>query len=104
MSASLNGMKVYGFSSKSSFINYVVGKKVVVVSAGAESIARNDVRFNLIAKNHLAYADGLGAVLALRRKGVRTVKIPGVEIWLDLIREAPAKSVYLLGGSDEVID
>lgn len=48
----------------------------------------------------LLYPDGIGAVAALRCRGVRTVRVPGCELWRLLIRTAAAhgRGVFLLGG------
>jgi UDP-N-acetyl-D-mannosaminouronate:lipid I N-acetyl-D-mannosaminouronosyltransferase len=45
-------------------------------------------------------------VWALRKKGFKdSVKIPGCELWLDIVRSAyQNKTFYLIGGKPEVID
>lgn len=103
-SKKINGLKIFGFLSKQQFINYVSGKKIILISAGAESIVKQDERFNFIAEEHLAYPDGVGAVLALKQKGIDTIKIPGVEIWLQILEQSVGKKIYLFGSSDEVIE
>jgi UDP-N-acetyl-D-mannosaminouronate:lipid I N-acetyl-D-mannosaminouronosyltransferase len=76
------------------------------VAINAEKILHaTDETRTLINKN-IGYADGIGAVWALRRKGIKdVVKIPGCELWLDIVRSAyKNKTFYLIGGKQEVID
>src|SRR5690606_21888349 len=58
-----------------------------------------------IVNRNIGYPDGIGAVLGLKRKGVGGVqKIPGCELWLDIIRRTfQEKSFYVVGGREEVI-
>ena len=55
---------------------------------------------------NLGYPDGIGAVWALRKKGFKkTIKIPGCELWLDIIRSYhKKKSFYLIGGKDKIVN
>lgn len=100
----INNLNIYAFTSKKELINYVNNKKTILISAAAESIMNNDIRFNKIAQNHIAYPDGIGAVMALKRKGIKSTKIPGAELWLDILKENPNKKLYLLGSSQSVIE
>jgi UDP-N-acetyl-D-mannosaminouronate:lipid I N-acetyl-D-mannosaminouronosyltransferase len=100
----IHGLKIYAFQSKNEVIETIKNKNVILISAGAESIMRGDNRFNKIAENHIAYPDGIGAVMALKQKGISVIKIPGAELWLDILDNMPHKKVYLFGSSDDVIE
>ncbi len=48
------------------------------------------------------YADGMPVRWLLRRHGVSSARVPGVELWEELMRNAGDRRVYLLGASEEV--
>jgi len=76
------------------------------VAVNAEKVisARDDVaiRENLLLGTIL-YADGISVVKTIKKKGVDNVRIPGCELWLELMKKAAqtGKRVYLLGASEE---
>lgn len=102
----LNGVKTYAPSSRKELIDYAFDQNAILVAVNAEKIlhATNDSR-NLINRN-FGYPDGIGAVWALKKKGVKdVVKIPGCELWLDIIAQHyKIKSFYLVGGKQEIIE
>lgn len=101
----VNNKKIYHFSSKQELINFVKNKKTILISANAEAIMKNDDRFTNIINNNIAYADGIGAVMALKSKGFKeAIKIPGVELWINVLQNSIGKKVYFLGASKEVIE
>lgn len=102
--AIVNGLKIYGFKSQGELLEFTKSNNCVLISAGAESIMRKDEKFNMIASCNLAYPDGVGAVYALSKKGIKTVKIAGAELWLEIIKQRMGEPVYLLGSSQKVID
>lgn len=72
----------------------------------AEKIYAADLFLKSLTLNGLAYPDGIGAVFALRRKGLKEcVRIPGSELWLDIIKKAEGeKSIFIIGSTQEVLD
>lgn len=101
----VNNLKIYAFQSKKELLNYINNKKIILLSASAKSIIKNDSRFNKIANRHIAYTDGFAAVIALKQKGLKNVvQIPGVELWLDILNMNSNKKIYLLGGSQSVVE
>ena len=60
----------------------------------------------MMIKENIGYADGLAAVVALKKKGVNDViRIPGCELWLKIIEKKYRNSTfYLVGGDDVVIN
>lgn len=105
-SAFLNGVNTFAPKSRQDLIDYAIDHKKILVAVNAEKIlhATNQSR-NIINRN-LGYPDGIGAVWALQKKGFKdTVKIPGCELWLDIISKTyKNKSFYLVGGKQQVIE
>ena len=54
----------------------------------------------------LRYPDGAGVVVAMRLKGVRSTRVAGADLWLEVLREARGQnlSIALLGAKPEVLD
>ncbi len=100
----INSYKVNAFPSKENFLNYIENRKKILVAMNAEKIIRNDEELRAIVNNNIAYPDGIGAVLALRSKGVKAIKIPGSEFWLDIVKRFKTdKKFYLIGSTESVI-
>lgn len=59
----------------------------------------------LIGRATLRYPDGAGVVVALRLKGTRTVRVPGADLWLEILRAARGTRVpiALVGASPRVL-
>ena len=102
----LNGLRVFGFSKRSQLLAVAAGMKGLLVGVNAEKIMSKDGDLRRIINGNLtvAYPDGAGSVLALRRKGLDAIKIPGAEFWLDIVREFPEKRLYLVGAAREVVE
>ena len=101
----VNKIKIYPFKSKDELISYVADKHKILVATNAEKILKDDPRLQEIINNNIGYPDGIGAVIALKKKGYSAAKIPGVELWHDIIeRYHKEKSFYLIGASQEVIE
>ena len=102
----LNGIKTYAPNSRDELIDYAVKNKSTLIAVNTEKIlhAGKDTQ-NFINQN-IGYPDGIGAVWLLRKKGHNHVKkIPGCELWLNIIsRFYRTKSFYLIGGEQKVID
>ena len=104
-SEALNQVITYAPSSRDELIDYAFGHKKILVAVNAEKILHATDQSRAIINRNLGYPDGIGAVWALQKKVHRsTVKIPGCELWFDLIQKYyKNKSFYLVGGKDEVI-
>ncbi len=102
----LNGMNVFPFVSSSDLLDYVDKNKGILVAINAEKVTKATDETRTIVNNNIGYADGAGVVVAMHRLGHKNaVRIPGCELWLDIIREScQKKSFYLIGGKQEVID
>lgn len=101
----LNGVQTFAPTSSEDLINYAFKKKHILIAVNAEKILHaNNITRSIINRN-LGYPDGIGAVMALKKKGVqRVVKIPGCELWLEIIKNYyKEKTFYLVGGKEETI-
>jgi len=100
----LMGKKIFPFESKEQFLFFLEGRKQILVALNAEKLNSNNAELNEIINKNIGYADGIGAVLALRRKGIHATKIAGAEFWLDIISKYHgSKSFYIIGSTPEVI-
>ena len=105
-SVAINGIKTYCFSSRRVLIEHAFADKKSLIAVNAEKILHaNDKTRELFSRN-IGFSDGIGAVWALKRKGFKdAVKIPGCELWLDIIGTSyHNKTFYLVGAQQEVID
>lgn len=102
----LNGVQTFAPESRDSLIEFAAKGKKILVAVNAEKILHaTDTSRDIINRN-LGYPDGIGAVMALKQKGVKdVVKIPGCELWLDIIKTFhKEKTFYLIGGKQEIIE
>ncbi len=101
----VNHIKIYPFKSRNELIEFVRNKKGLLIAANAEKILNKNILLQKIINQNIAYPDGIGAVLALKRKGYQSIKIPGVELWLDIIAQHYTnKSFYFIGSTQDVIE
>jgi len=101
----LNGVQTYAPNSREELIAYSLNGQKILIAVNAEKILHaTDVSRNIINRN-LGYPDGIGAVMALKQKGIiDVVKIPGCELWLDIIKTYyKEKTFYLVGGKEDTI-
>lgn len=101
---SLNGIIVNGFRSWNELLDHVNRDRRIYVAINAEKIiaAPDEVR-EMINRN-VGYCDGIGAVKALKRKGLNdVVRLPGCELWLKIIERYYREwKFYIVGASPEV--
>lgn len=100
----INSKRIHAFKSKEEFLGYINNQNRILIALNAEKLIKNDEELNAIINENIGYPDGVGAVLALKRKGIQSIKIAGAEFWLDIIENfSESKSFYLIGASEEVI-
>ena len=78
-----------------------------MVAINAEKILHATEQTRSIINRNIGYCDGIGAVMALKKRGYNDViKIPGCELWLKIISMTfqQGKTFYLVGGKQEVIE
>ena len=101
----VNGIKICAFDSKKNLLEYINNQKKILVAINAEKILKEDEKLKKVINENIGYPDGVGAVMALKQKGLKAVKIPGSEFWLDIINKYQnEKSFYLIGTTTEVIE
>ena len=102
----INGVDIFPFSSREELMDYVDKNKSILIAINAEKVMNATDQTRAIINSNIGYCDGVGAVWALKQKGAKNVvKIPGCELWLNIIkRYHDSKSFYLIGGKQEVID
>ena len=110
---SIGGVYIDPFDSISSCSDYILsnsGKNpVYAVAMNAEKVVtcQSDDKLLRFCRNaNVKFADGIAVVIALKyRYGINNVRVPGCELWLDLISKlSPRDSIYLLGSSEDTID
>jgi len=102
----INGFKVYGFESRNKLISHIKANPTILIAVNAEKIYAGNDELKDISHEGVGYPDGIGAVRALKKKGVKNaVRVPGSELWLDIISTLNTEdSVYLLGATNQVIN
>lgn len=102
----INGVKTYCFSSRQELIDYALREKKSLLAVNAEKILHADDLTRQLFDKSIGFSDGIGAVWALKKKGFKeAVKIPGCELWLDIIRSSyHDKTFYLVGAKQDVIE
>ena len=102
----INGLKVFGFTKTQEIFKKIVEKPAILLAINAEKIYSNKSFLKELSKNNITYADGVGAVLALKFKGVKNaIRIPGSELWLEIINYfKETKSFYLIGADQDTIE
>jgi UDP-N-acetyl-D-mannosaminouronate:lipid I N-acetyl-D-mannosaminouronosyltransferase len=105
-SLEINGLKTYAPESRQELIDFAFKNKSILVAVNAEKILNANHELKEVINNNIGYPDGIGAVWALQKKGVKEVeKIPGCELWLNIIEYSEKnKSFYLVGGTPETIE
>lgn len=102
----VNTINIYPFQSREMLIASAFEQKKLLIAINAEKILHANEQTRAIINENIGYADGIGAVMALNKKGQKNaVKIPGCELWLDIVKaHHKDKSFYLIGGKQEVIE
>ena len=79
----MNGIATCAFEAKEELLSYLGDQEKILVAINTEKILRNDPQLRDLINENIGYPDGIGAVMALRRKGVKAVKIAGAQLWLE---------------------
>lgn len=105
-SVTVNGVNIYPFVSFEEIISYVNENKGILVAINAEKILHATPKTREIINRNIGYCDGTGAVMALKQKGFKAVKLAGCELWLKILEHMyhQGKTFYLVGGKQDVIE
>jgi UDP-N-acetyl-D-mannosaminouronate:lipid I N-acetyl-D-mannosaminouronosyltransferase len=95
--------QVYPFSDMDQICDFVGDRHTLLIALGAEKLLSKDHRFRQIVNGGVGYADGIGTVLALRRKGYHVPKIRGADLWLRMVQWFSDRSIYILGAEESVL-
>ncbi|MDO1514803.1 WecB/TagA/CpsF family glycosyltransferase [Maribacter confluentis] len=104
-SEKVSGVQIYIPESRTKLMEFAFANKKILVAVNGEKIQHASEQTREIINRNVGYSDGIGAVWALHKKGHHeAIKIPGCELWLDIINAYQTeKSFYLIGGKEEVI-
>ena len=103
----LNGIRVYPFRNFDEIIDFAESNIRPLVAVNAEKILHATPQTRALINAGTGYADGMGAVMALRQHGCsEAVKLPGCELWLKIVERfaGEGKSFFLVGSKPEVIE
>ena len=100
----VNGFKIH-LGNRENLINYALKTKGILLALNTEKIYSQNPLIQKLSKEGIGYTDGIGAVWACKRKGFfEARKIPGSELWLDIIGFSEGeKSIYIVGSTQNVI-
>jgi UDP-N-acetyl-D-mannosaminouronate:lipid I N-acetyl-D-mannosaminouronosyltransferase len=102
----LNKYKIYPFKGREHFLDYLDDGdlKKILVALNAEKLVKDDQALKTLVNENIGYPDGIGSVIALKKKGYNATKIPGAEFWLDIVKRFyKEKSFYLIGSREHII-
>ena len=100
----MRGLLTFAPSGAVGLIELLDRNPGILVAVNAEKIANADPVIVDLSARHLCYPDGMGAVLALRRRGIPATRMPGSDLWLAIVRRYVAERSFLLvGGTEELI-
>lgn len=100
----INNKRTYGFGSEKELLAFIKDKKQILIALNAEKLNSDNAELDDIINDNIGYPDGIGAVFALKKKGIKSKKIAGADLWLHIINEfQDSKSFYLIGGEPTII-
>ena len=101
----VNKIKIFVSSSRDQLINFALEQKRILIAINAEKITHATDDTRRLINSNIGYPDGIGAVMALKHVGMQGAKkIPGCELWLNIIKtHYKTKTFYLVGGREKVI-
>lgn len=98
-------LRVYPFSGSGSLMDFVSEHKGILIAVNAEKIMNASDQLIDIINSNIGYCDGGGAVLACKQKGVQAERIPGCELWQEIIKRFNSTaSFYLVGSTQAIIE
>lgn len=105
-SAFVNGVRLFGVESFDEIIDFAMKTPSILVAINAEKIYHATDSTRNIINNNIGYPDGIGAVYALRKKGIPQKKrIPGCDLWLEIIKKHEKdKTFYFVGAKPDIIE
>jgi|LSQX01.1.fsa_nt_gb UDP-N-acetyl-D-mannosaminouronate:lipid I N-acetyl-D-mannosaminouronosyltransferase len=102
----LNGVSFYPFQSMNDIINHLKDNESgILFAVNARKLMTSPDYVKEAISNNIGYIDGVGAIWAAKRMGYKgkLPRLPGVEVWLEIIKDDPTKKYFLLGAKKEVL-
>lgn len=102
----INKIKTFATSERNKLIEFAFQEKSILIALNAEKILNSNNETIKIINENIGYPDGIGAVWALKKKGINdAIKIAGCELWLDIIKlKQKDKKFYIIGGKQDIIE
>jgi len=101
----IGGVQIYIPESRKSLMEFAFANKKILIAVNGEKIHNANDQTKTIINRNVGYSDGIAAIWALHKKGhSEAIRIPGCELWLNIIAEYKnSKTFYLVGGKEDVI-
>jgi len=100
----IRGFTTFAVPGEDAIVSLADQADGLLIAVNAEKLARADQVLRRIVNANVGYPDGMGAVLALRRLGLRSDRVAGADLWVRLVREyATTRRFHLIGSTPEVI-
>lgn len=101
----INEKRMFCPESSEELISFALDRKGLLIAINGEKIINNDLQLKNIINSNIGYPDGeLPKLYAYIKNRIHTPKIPGCELWLDIIKKYhDTKTFALIGGSEHVI-
>lgn len=103
----LSNIGFFPFESREQLLDHVKKTNTgILFAVNARKIITSPDYVKYAITNNIGYIDGIGTIWAAKRMGYagKPTKIPGVELWLELIKTLSNRKIYLLGSKDDVIE
>ncbi len=102
---SINNINIFSFPSRNALLSFIKHRKRILIAINAEKILNANEQTRKIINKNIGYPDGIGAVWALKKRGLKnSIKIPGCELWLDITGHFyKTHKFYMVGGKEEII-
>jgi UDP-N-acetyl-D-mannosaminouronate:lipid I N-acetyl-D-mannosaminouronosyltransferase len=97
------GFQVYPFADADQLLDFIAERRTLLVALGAEKLLNKSPDFHHIVNHGVGYADGIGTVWALRRRGWHVPKIRGADLWLKVVQRFPQRRLYIVGAEESVL-
>lgn len=107
----IGGIRIRPFQSMDEAVDYICADGNVrcgaAIAINPEKVmtAQHDAELrDLISNSMLRFADGIGVIKSMQRKGVRSARIPGCELWQAVMKKSAELKlpVMLIGARPEV--
>ncbi len=97
---SFAGINIFPFHSVEQLLEHMSHNKLLYIAINIAKLENSSKRLKGLINNNIGYPDGLGALLALKFHNKNVARIPGCELWLEIIKYFEIdKSYYLIGGN-----